>query len=123
MPAKCPCSQTKGFIMDDITADAAPQAGDPAEKVFNRKALVAAVIDKTGLPQAKAIGAIEAVFEAISGSLEEGVRVRVPKFGTFALRDRKPGKDVGVEVDGSAQKVVRFRAGKGLRKQVTKPTA
>ena len=105
--------------MDEVTKDEAPETDAASSKIFNRQALVAAVTTKTGLPRAKALSAVEAVFEAISGSLKEGQEVRVLGFGAFAVSERKAGKGrdprSGEEIDIAARKSVRFRAGKALR--------
>ncbi len=101
--------------MDDESTD----AESASSKIFNRQALVAAVAEKTGLPRAKALTAVEAVFESISVSLKEGHEVRVLGFGAFAVSERKAGKGrdprSGAEIDIAASKSVRFRAGKALR--------
>jgi DNA-binding protein HU-beta len=112
--------------MDDVTTEATEHADTEAEssssKVFNRQALVSAVAEKTGLPRAKALSAVEAVFEAIGGSLKTGHEVRVLGFGAFAVSARKAGKGrdprSGEEIDIAASKSVRFRAGKALRSLV-----
>jgi DNA-binding protein HU-beta len=103
--------------MDDVKPDAETESAP--SKVFNRQALVAAVAEKTGLPRAKALSAVEAVFESISGSLKTGHEVRVLGFGAFAVSERKAGKGrdprSGAEIEIAASKSVRFRAGKALR--------
>jgi DNA-binding protein HU-beta len=104
--------------MDDVTTDA-EDAESASSKIFNRQALVAAVAEKTGLPRAKALSVVEAVFETISGSLKGGHEVRVLGFGAFVVSERKAGKGrdprSGAEIDIAASKSVRFRAGKALR--------
>ena len=105
--------------MDDVTMDDAQDTDSASSKIFNRQALVAAVAEKTGLPRAKALNAVEAVFETISGSLKGGHEVRVLGFGAFVVSERKAGKGrdprSGAEIDIAASKSVRFRAGKALR--------
>ena len=104
--------------MDDVTTD----AESASSKIFNRQALVAAVAEKTGLPHAKAMTAVAAVFESIGVSLKEGHDVRVLGFGAFVVSERKAGKGrdprSGEEIDIAASKSVRFRAGKALREMV-----
>lgn len=112
--------------MDDIkepqNEPIAQEAGGKFEKVFNRQKLIGAVTEKTGLPRAKALAAIEAVFESMSHSLKGGMEVRVPGFGAFTVSERKAGKGrdprTGAEILVPQSKSVRFRAGKGLREQV-----
>jgi DNA-binding protein HU-beta len=105
--------------MDDVATDAAHDAESASSKIFNRQALVTAVAEKTGLPRAKALNAVEAVFDSISVSLKAGHEVRVLGFGAFAVSERKAGKGrdprSGAEIDIAASKSVRFRAGKALR--------
>ena len=116
---------------DEDVADAADHAGaDESEegasgrsdRVFNRQKLVGAVTEKTGLPRAKALAAVEAVFETMSSSLKSGKEVRVLGFGAFSVSERKAGKGrdprTGAEIDVPQSKSVRFRAGKGLRELV-----
>ena len=93
-----------------------------ADRVFNRQKLVSAVTEKTGLPRAKALAAVEAVFDSMSASLKSGKEVRVLGFGAFNVSERKAGKGrdprTGAEIDVPESKSVRFRAGKGLREMV-----
>jgi DNA-binding protein HU-beta len=109
--------------MDDANKDVAAKPATASPKVFNRQALVAAVAEKTGLPRAKALSAVEAVFDAIGGSLKTGHEVRVLGFGAFAVSERKAGKGrdprSGAEIDIAASKSVRFRAGNALRGMVS----
>jgi DNA-binding protein HU-beta len=110
--------------IDEVDAsgdDKAAEAGK-SDKVFNRQKLVAAVTEKTGLPRAKALAAVEAVFDSMSHSLKGGLEVRVLGFGAFSVSERKAGKGrdprTGTEIDVPQSKSVRFRAGKGLREMV-----
>jgi DNA-binding protein HU-beta len=122
--------------MDDIKdpQDALPKGRGPGkgagkggggavpERLFNRQKLIGAVADKTGLPRAKALSAVEAVFELMSHSLKDGKEVRVLGFGAFAVSERKAGKGrdprTGAEIDVPRSKSVRFRASKTLRELV-----
>ncbi len=114
--------------MDDIKephdeADADSVAGEEkSDKVFNRQKLIAAVSEKTGLPRGKSLAAVEAVFEALTHSLKDGMEVRVLGFGAFSVSERKAGKGrdprTGAEIDVPQSKSVRFRAGKALREMV-----
>ena len=102
--------------------DSEESASGRADRVFNRQKLVGAVTEKTGLPRAKALAAVEAVFETMSSSLKSGKEVRVLGFGAFSVSERKAGKGrdprTGAEIDVPQSKSVRFRAGKGLRELV-----
>ena len=107
--------------MDEETKPtAAPGAAAArAEKIFNRQQLVAKVAEKTGLPHAKALAAVEAVFESAGTALKDGKELRVVGFGTFMVSERKAGKGrdprTGAEIDIPEGKSVRFRPGKVLR--------
>jgi DNA-binding protein HU-beta len=95
--------------------------GDPA-RIYNRQTLVADVAEKTGLPRAKALAAVEAVFALTSHALATGKEVRVLGFGTFVVAERKASKgrnpQTGAEIDIPEAKIVRFRPGKVLRDTV-----
>jgi DNA-binding protein HU-beta len=105
--------------MDEIEDDKPAEAN---EKMAKRGQVVAAVVEKTGLPRAKAMAAVDAVFESVTAFLQTGKEVRLAGFGTFAVSSRKAGKGrdprTGAEIDIAAGKSVRFRAGKGLREAV-----
>ena len=111
--------------MDETTKPAAGPgaAAARAEKIFNRQQLVAKVADKTGMPHAKALAAVEAVFECAGAALKDGKEVRVVGFGTFMVSERKAGKGrdprTGAEIDIPEGKSVRFRPGKVLREMVS----
>ncbi len=96
---------------------------DKKDKFFKRPELAAAVVEKTGLPRAKATAAVDAVFEIIADKLKEAKEVRLVGFGAFVLSDRKAGKGrdprTGAEIDIPESKSVRFRAGKALREAVS----
>lgn len=72
--------------------------------------------------QADAKRAFEAVFEAMTSSLERGEEVRVPGFGVFSVRDTKPRKarnpQTGETIHVPASKRVSFRASKTLKDAV-----
>ena len=113
--------------MDDIKEPNDEATGELAgeersEKVVNRQKLLAVVTEKTGLPRAKALSAIDAVFDAVSHSLKDGKEVRVLNFGAFIVSERKAGKGrdprTGAEIDVPESKSVRFRASKALREMV-----
>ena len=106
--------------MDEEAAEAS--AAGRGDRVFNRQKLIGAVTEKTGLPRAKALAAVEAVFDTMSASLKSGKEVRVLGFGAFSVSERKAGEGrdprTGAEIDVPQSKSVRFRAGKGLRELV-----
>ena len=116
--------------MDDIKEPIEPpakpgkpgKAGGRPDKVVNRRKLIGAVTDRTGLPRAKAVAAVDAVFEAMVDSLKGGKEVRLFGFGAFVVSERKGGKGraprTGAEIQVPQSKSIRFRAGKVLREQI-----
>jgi DNA-binding protein HU-beta len=96
---------------------------DTKDRFFKRQELAASVVEKTGLPRAKATAAIDAVFETITDRLKEAQEVRLVGFGAFVLSERKAGKGrdprTGAEIDIPESKSVRFRPGKALRDAVS----
>jgi DNA-binding protein HU-beta len=92
------------------------------DRNFKRQELAASVVEKTGLPRAKATAAIDAVFETISEKLKAAHEVRLLGFGAFVLTERKAGKGrdprTGAEIDIPHSKSVRFRPGKALKEAV-----
>ncbi len=111
--------------MDDIKEPdtAADVASAGSAIIYNRQLLAADVADKTGLPRDKALGAVDAVFEAAGYALRDGKEVRIPGFGVFLSSGRPAGKGLdpatGDEVETPEGKSVRFRAGKMLRELVS----
>ena len=63
--------------------------------------------------------AVNAVLDTIEDTLKDGKNVALPGFGTFSVKDRAERKgrnpQTGEEITISAGKVVRFKAGKGLK--------
>ncbi len=102
---------------------AAPKGKDakPAN-VFNKNDLTTSVMEKTGLPRAKAVAAVDAMIASAGAALQDGKEIRLAGFGVFAVSERKAGKGrdprTGAEIDVPQSKSVRFRAGKLLREQV-----
>ncbi len=113
--------------MDETTeAPKRERKGGKAGGMFKRQDLAAAVSEKTGLPKAKALAVVEAVFNTISDTLKSGQEIRLVGFGSFAVTERKSGKGrdprTGAEIDIAQSKSVRFRAGKTLRGSVADTT-
>ena len=76
----------------------------------------------TGLGEAQASSAVEAMFAAIGEALAEGEDVRVAGFGTFAVKNRpaRAGRNprTGEAVSIPASTVPSFKAAKALRNAV-----
>lgn len=93
--------------------------------VLNRRDMVAGVVEKTGLPRARAVAVIDATLEVISSGLLGGKEVRLLGFGNFVVSARKAGKGrdprSGAEIDVPASKSVRFRPAKTLKEKLNTP--
>ena len=77
------------------------------------------VIERTGLPRAKAEAAVDTVFESLKKALASGDRIELRGFGVFNVRPRKTGigrnPRTGAEVSIPPGKAVRFKPGKELQ--------
>jgi len=85
---------------------------DMAERLF----------DDLGLNKREAKELVEAFFEEIRFSLEQGQQVKLSGFGNFDLRNKnqRPGRNpkTGEEIPISARRVVTFRPGQKLKARV-----
>ncbi len=89
---------------------------------MNKVELINAVASKTGLKKKEAETAVNAVFETITETLENGDKVQIVGFGTFKVkaketregRNPKTGEKIMIE----ASKSPVFTAGKALKEQV-----
>ena len=86
---------------------------------MNKRELVEAVAEGTGMSRSAAAEALDAVLEAVAGSLAAGEPVSVPGFGTFEVRERgaRTGRNprTGEAIEIAASRAPAFRAGKALR--------
>ncbi|SMC17279.1 integration host factor subunit alpha [Andreprevotia lacus DSM 23236] len=77
------------------------------------------LFDKVGLNKREAKDMVEAFFEEIRTSLQEGDVVKLSGFGNFQLRDKpqRPGRNpkTGEEIPISARRVVTFHASQKLK--------
>ncbi len=84
-----------------------------------KRDIVNEVVNRTGLSKTKAEIAVEAVFETMKRSMEQGERIELRGFGVFNIRPRKTGigrnPRTGQEVIIPPAKVVRFKPGKHLK--------
>ncbi|OFO55447.1 HU family DNA-binding protein [Nosocomiicoccus sp. HMSC059G07] len=89
---------------------------------MNKTDLINVVSDKADLTKKDAGAAVDAVFEAIQGSLTKGEKVQLIGFGTFEVRERAARKgrnpQTGEEIEIAASKVPAFKAGKALKDAV-----
>lgn len=86
---------------------------------MNKKELIAAVAEASGLSKTDATKAVEGVFDAISSSLKKGGEVRLAGFGTFSVSKRKAstGRNprTGEALTIAASNQPKFRAAAGLK--------
>ncbi|OFV83498.1 MAG: DNA-binding protein [Acidobacteria bacterium RBG_13_68_16] len=95
---------------------------------MNKTELITKLAKKTGLTQAKASQAVDAVFNAKKGivavELDAGHRVSIPGFGTFGSRKRsaRQGRNpaTGKAITIPARKYPTFKVGKTLKEKVSK---
>ncbi len=89
---------------------------------MNKNELIAAVAEKAELTKVDAAKAVDALFEAVTGSLKGGDEVRLVGFGSFYISNRKASKGrnprTGEAIDIPAAKLPKFRAGKALKDAV-----
>ncbi|OQX52472.1 MAG: hypothetical protein B5M53_08365 [Candidatus Cloacimonas sp. 4484_209] len=86
---------------------------------MTKTGLAARVVEKLGIKKKDAVGIANALFETIKESLKQGEEVRITGFGSFrvvqraAREGRNPVTREVIEIP--AKKVVKFKAGKGLK--------
>ncbi|AZN40712.1 MULTISPECIES: HU family DNA-binding protein [Paenibacillus] len=90
---------------------------------MNKTELIAKVAELTDLSKKDASKAVDAVFDAISESLQGGDKVQLVGFGNFEVKSREARKgrnpQTGEEIDIPASKIPSFKAGKSLKDQVS----
>lgn len=95
---------------------------------MNKSELVAKLAKKTGLTQAKAAEALDAIFNPSKGllvaELTAGKKVTLPGFGSFFVRKRAARKGrnpaTGKQITIPARKYPAFKVGKTLKEKVSK---
>lgn len=89
---------------------------------MNKKDLINAVSEKTGLTKKNTEETINAFLEVIQDGLVSGEKIRIAGFGNFEVRERsaRTGRvpSTGEEILIPATKVPAFKAGKGLKDAV-----
>ncbi len=85
---------------------------------MNKGELINTIAEKANLTKAQAADALNAVIDAIEGSLKGGDKVTLVGFGTFSVSHRAARKgrnpQTGKEIDIAARNVVKFKPGKEL---------
>lgn len=89
---------------------------------MNKTELVSAIAEKAGLTKADAKNALDATIDAITAALEQGDKIALVGFGTFAVVEKgartgiNPATKAKIEIP--ARKVVKFKAGAELAAKV-----
>ncbi|AET61409.1 HU family DNA-binding protein [Paenibacillus sp. NRS-1782] len=86
---------------------------------MNKTDLINQVSESTELSKKDVTKAVDAVFEAISGALQNGDKVQLVGFGNFEVRERSARKgrnpQTGEEIEIPASKIPAFKPGKALK--------
>ena len=89
---------------------------------MNKGDLVSVVAEKAGITKGQAGDAVNAVFEAIQGTLKNGDKAAFVGFGTFstAKREAREGRNplTGKTIKIEAKTSVKFKAGQALNDAV-----
>ena len=89
---------------------------------MNKTELIKQMATISGLTQAQAGNALDALCTVVADELDAGGEVSVMGFGTFAVRHRaeRQGRNpkTGEAVTIPSRRTVKFKAGKGLRDAV-----
>lgn len=89
---------------------------------MNKAELIEAIASHANLTKADAKKALDAFVGATTDALKKGDKVALVGFGTFGLSERKARKgrnpQTGKEINITAKKVVKFKAGSELAKVV-----
>ena len=89
---------------------------------MNKQDLVSKVAASADISKSKAAEAVDAVIDAIKGSLKKGDDVRLVGFGTFTVANRAAttGRNprTGAPIKIPASKQPKFKAGKDLKESV-----
>ncbi len=89
---------------------------------MNKGDLINKVAESTGLTKTQSTSAVNAVLDAVSGSLTKGDKVTLIGFGTFSVarREARTGRNpqTGKAIKIAAKSSVKFKAGKELTDSV-----
>jgi DNA-binding protein HU-beta len=89
---------------------------------MNKKELIKAVVEATGLSKKDVTVAVDTVFEKITETLVNGDKVKLHGFGNFEVRERAARKgrnpQTGEEIEIPASKVPAFKPAKALKNAV-----
>ncbi|MGI4816155.1 MAG: HU family DNA-binding protein [Janthinobacterium lividum] len=86
---------------------------------MNKTELIDHIAGEAAISKTEAGRALEAMVNAVKGSLQEGGSVTLVGFGTFAVGTRaaRPGRNprTGATIEIEAARVPKFRPGKALK--------
>ena len=89
---------------------------------MNKGDLIESVANQSGLTKADAGRAVDAVLDAITGSLMQGTKVTLPGFGTFSTSRRaaRSGRNpsTGETIKIKAKTIAKFKPGSKLTEAV-----
>jgi len=89
---------------------------------MNKGDLIESVANQSGLTKADAARAVDAVLDAITGSLMQGTKVTLPGFGTFSTSKRaaRTGRNpsTGATIKIKAKTIAKFKPGSKLTEAV-----
>ncbi len=89
---------------------------------MNKGDLIESVANQSGLSKADSARAVDAVLDAVTGSLMKGEKVTLPGFGTFSTSHRaaRTGRNpaTGETIKIKAKTVAKFKAGSKLTEAV-----
>ena len=75
-----------------------------------------------GLSKNESQEIIEAIFDTIKTSLQQGEKIKISGFGNFTLRDKRPRKgrnpQTGDDIEITARRVLTFRPSQILKQHV-----
>ncbi len=90
--------------------------------IINKKNLAEVVADNLGVTKKAATGAVEAVFDEITKTLENGGKVEISGFGKFEVKQREARQGVNPKtkekITIAASKAPVFKASKNLKESV-----
>jgi DNA-binding protein HU-beta len=89
---------------------------------MNKGDLIESVANQSGMTKADSARAVDAVLDAITGSLMQGNKVTLPGFGTFSTSKRaaRSGRNpsTGATIKIKAKTIAKFKPGSKLTEAV-----
>ena len=89
---------------------------------MNKKELIKAVVETTGLSKKDVTAVVDDVFDKITEALKNGDKVKLSGFGNFEVRERAARKgrnpQTGEEIEIPASKVPAFKPAKQLKELI-----